>query len=81
MTRVETRYALCHVSESGRRYLVNGVRKHKKMWSDDITGETWFKRLQDAKTALARLLKDPKYIGERFQFVSFGVAIREEETK
>lgn len=81
MTRIETRYALCHVSDSGRRYLVNGVRKHRMMWTNDITSETWFKRIQDVKTALARLMKDPKYRGERFQCISFGVAFREEEAK
>lgn len=44
-------------SKEGVYYLVNGWRKHKKIWIDKADYRTTFKDLRSAKTSVTKLLK------------------------
>ena len=52
-------YTIKSISDDGEWYLVNGWWKHKAYWQqkDNCTIATTFKRIQDAKRSLTKLLK------------------------
>lgn len=65
-------YTIKSTSEEGIFYLVNHWEKHRTFWSrpDKIRQSMLFKRKQDAKMSLTKLLKImPEYKNDIFEIV------------
>lgn len=65
-------YTIRSTSDEGVHYLVNGWNKHRAFWmrEDRITEGKLFKREQDARRSLTKLLKVmPEYESDTFEMV------------
>ena len=65
-------YTIESVSEEGSYYLVNHWEKHKHFWVEKskLKPSMLFKREQDAKTSLKKLLKSmPEYADDAFALI------------
>lgn len=63
-------YTIRSESDEGVYYLVNGWYKHRAFWvsAKDVNTDMLFKRKQDAKASLAKLLKVmPDYASDKFE--------------
>lgn len=66
-------FTIKSTSDEGIYFLVNGWEKHKKFWVEEskIRPSMLFKREQDAKMSLTKLLKVmPEYGMDTFELVS-----------
>ena len=67
-------YAMKSVSDEGVWYLVNGWKRNKAFWMNDITAKTLFKRRIDCQVSLTKLLKVmPEYKADKFEIIEVEV--------